>query len=603
VSAVTTDEHTTVVGPVELGGVTYRLEIPSFAIEPGVEITMTPVTLEGLSADVVGAFKFGPSGTEFLVPATLRAEGVPDMPISALRVDDSGIGAIASYTPNGSGIAEISVEHFSVVSFFLDINTLFPVGAAGTAQVPFDDELAVPVMADIYNQTVVPKAQQAGASLRDFVIAMRLFEEWNAALQRRGTIFGRERPASLGGLSLSEARSDVSDLLAEKARDLFNQLSRPSCNDVTRRLFTPTNWIEVLVFLSDKASTLSGGGIELNNFAPCVTLSFPQEVLEQGDIIARTERQVDVALQLLATSPRFTQPIRAEFRVTLTGALQNGMPSFPASPDDPRSIHEVPVFRAEDCFDRPHTVTAHIEGNIFGIVGVDPKELNFDVTPAVADITWTDIGLCPCFDTTPSPAVPGALPGPPQEDSQCLPGAITTMNGTIIPANDAIQTIVPANTGPNTTDAPLPLGVVFFANRVDAVVVCSGPPTQMANTAYVEVLITGAPNATELALGDYTFSDVNTMVPNSFTAFVVGIEQCTVLPDGTQACQCGELGFRQFDDGALTLSESGAGLVGELTLVGGTSTSTGFFALPTCRPAFADAAIDSGLRECIPNGS
>lgn len=306
-------------GPVVVGGVTFTLVVPAVAIAAGVEITMTPVSLGGAPFQDYGALRFGPSGTTFRVPATLVAQGLPDVPVASAVLDDNGLGAVLTFVPSQGGVARAPVEHFSLVGIINAGATAGDIAAAGLASVPSDSISAAPALATALDVTVLPAITGAGNSLFALVRAGRILAEWQAAAQGRG--LASSPFSALGGRTFGQAGADAATLLVTEGLRVMADLSRPNCVDRTGALNHPYEWFGALAHVVSLVRDIGGNPVMPNGFAPCLALSFPEEVRTQSGTIGSMQRFVQVFVALDATTPTgFTGPMKGSFVLDAGGA-------------------------------------------------------------------------------------------------------------------------------------------------------------------------------------------------------------------------------------------------------------------------------------------
>lgn len=404
IRAVTSRDSDTVLGPVVIDGVSYSLTIPALAVGPDIEVAMTPVALGDAPVRVLGAFRFEPSGLEFLVPATLIAEGVSGSAFAAASLEDDGTGATFAFAPVANGVVRAYVEHFSVHAIVDAANdAAVAISAANIANVPQGVFDSVGPLAEAYNVHVAPAIARAGDSLTAFAFAARMLSEWNGAMQARN--IAPEHHEALGERTFGETLQQATGELVTAAQRLFADLSQGTCRDGTGRLDGPSDWVNALLFVADQLSVFGGVAAEPSFYEPCITLRIMPEVLLQAGPIPREKRVVNVFVGLDGISPTGRiEAMRGSFSMALQGAIgPGGNNPFEFDPEKAEPV-VVPVDRGEECALRTHTLVVELTGALQGT----RRAANFGVQPATARLEFPDTGRCPC-------TMPAAL-----EDPVCL---------------------------------------------------------------------------------------------------------------------------------------------------------------------------------------
>lgn len=395
VSATTDGFADVVLGPLAVGGVSYTLRIPAIAVPEGVEVTMTPVTFESAPFTHFGGVRFGPSGTVFRVPAELEIDGVPeDAPLASVALRDDGTDAALTFATNRSGTARVLLEHFSVYSIVDAGTTRAAVGAAGLAHVPRDTIAAAPLLTGALEELVRPAIAEADRGLDRFAYAVRMYSEWDAAVQARR--LSRSSYEGLGGRTFGAVSAEASDALIAAGQRLLADLSRPTCQDGTGLLHHPHDWFTALGHMAWSLKLLGGDAATPRSISPCLTLSFSAAVAGQGRTLARSERFVQVFLGLEATTPSgFTAPVTGTYRMELDGATVIGTEVLVVDAPSP-GLMPIDLDRGETCDERAEFISALLTGvlrDTYGLWGLDldPAEVTLEFRePATAD----DPGTC-----------------------------------------------------------------------------------------------------------------------------------------------------------------------------------------------------------------
>lgn len=391
VTVVTTGFADTIVGPILMGGVTFTLRIPAVAIGPDVEISVTPVTLGGAPFDSFGALRFGPSGTTFLVPATITAEGLPDVPVASALLDDEGRGTVLTFVPSADGIAQAHIEHFSVAAIIDAGSAAGAISAAGLEHVPNDPVEAAPALARAFNETVVPAIDAAHESILTFAFAARMLSEWGAAQQNRELEI---TPSSaLGGRTFGEAAADAADELVVAGERLLADLSEPKCRDGSGLLRHPFDWLGAVGHMAKALNVIGGDDFTPTQFEPCLTLAVAPEVLTQGGPIPRTQRFVQVLVGLEATTPTgFTAPMRGSFEIEATGLGPDADRIRLLDTPSP-ALTPVDLDRGSICAERTESFGVTIRAALLNTLDVDNLILN----PVTATLAYTGepADVCP----------------------------------------------------------------------------------------------------------------------------------------------------------------------------------------------------------------
>lgn len=465
VTSVTNGYEDTVIGPILVGGVTYTLRIPAVAIGADVELKMTPVTLGNAPFESFGGVRFEPSGTTFRVPATLVAEGLPDVSVASAVLNDDGNDATLTFIPHANGAAEAFIEHFSVASIVDAAETEAAIGAAGLARVPTDTLEAAPLLAQAFHDTVMPAIHSASESLTAFVFAQRLLVEWRAATQARAL---HSSPfSSLAGRTFGDAGSDAAEELVRMGQGLLADLSQPRCLDGSGQLSHPFDWFGAMAHVAAVLRVLGGDSATPDDFAPCLTIALTPSVLTQGGSIRRDQRFIQVFLGIDATTPNgITAPMAGSYQLDVVGATSFAGDDRIFFDATSPGLQAVDLDRGEECTTRSSTIEVAVTGALLDTLGL----VNISLDPVTAVLTFRD---------------PLAFAAGPDT---CQPPTITVSPAVAVVEPGGTKQLV-ATTAPDTFD------VVWSTNlgTVDAQgLFTAGPETP----AVVQVLATSQDGAT-----------------------------------------------------------------------------------------------------------
>jgi hypothetical protein len=319
----------------------YTLTVPPGALASATEITATPVVSMGsapLAAGLKGAVRFGPSGLQFALEATLRIEGATPLRAGLRHVgfsrSEDGQVMRLSQPDTARGVLEVPVFHFSDIGVAeATVTEVANVLPASPSQVVFErmheiivrertetDAEAEAVLSLIFAQIVKPALDAGTASSESAVRekGLEAFESWIRAFVWLSVAPNTATVNARLALDLTSARQQAAGLL----KSLFEA-------DIAFCVRDPQNLgFEFAMGLRQKAVELQLARVEfglapadtLRRVNDCVRLVI-EPVVFPATVTVGTPRSLDASAKLIfATAPQNLAEASSEFTVTSTDA-------------------------------------------------------------------------------------------------------------------------------------------------------------------------------------------------------------------------------------------------------------------------------------------